>query len=91
MTEMIGGNNGGNGEAKETVEIKDLVIAVRRGEKNLEVLVNTANRPELEVALMRLTHTVFGVFNAMSHDAQKSSKIIQPKNSIMDFARKIRK
>ena len=82
---------GDNGELhnKETVNVEDLVLAVKRGENGIETLVNSNNRAELEVALMRLTHQVFGVFNAMSHAAQEASKskIVKP-GGIMNFARR---
>lgn len=83
---------GDNGELKETVNIEDLIIAVRRGKDGqIETLINTANRQELEISLMRLTHQCYGVFNAMSYaKAQENKpKIVQP-GGIMNFARRKR-
>jgi len=75
-----------NGDTiKETVKLDDLIIAVKRGENGIETLINTANRQELEIALMRLTHQVYGVFNAMSYAAQQEKKIIKP--GIINFVR----
>jgi hypothetical protein len=81
-----------NGGAENEVKIDDLIIAVRRGENGkIETLVNSADRAELEIALMRLGHQVFGVFNAMSYAQQKKSEIIKPKGSVIDFARRFKK
>lgn len=71
------------------VHVSELIIAVRKNKNGgIDTLINTNNRADLEVSLMRLTHQCFGVFNAMSYEAmQANKKIIQPKGSIMNFVR----
>ena len=79
-----------NEDPDQFVDMDELIIAVKRGDGNiLQTFINTVTRTELEIALMRLTHQCFGVFNAMSH-AQQQAQIIKPKGSIIDFVRKRR-
>ena len=60
--------------------VDDLIIAVQRTDHGVETLVAPTSREELEIALSRITHQCYGIFNAMSHAAQKASKsrIIKP-------------
>lgn len=83
--------SGDNGDSiKETVALDELILAVKRGKDGqIETMVSPATRAELEVALMRITHLCYGIFNAMSHEAQQS-KIVQPKGSIINFARRMK-
>lgn len=77
----------------DNIKISELIIGARRTEgNNIETLINTNTRTELEVSLMRLTHHCYGIFNAMSMAAHKAqeSKIIKPKGSIIDFVRRKR-
>ncbi len=73
-----------NGELKDTVKTEDIVFAVTRvkkdGKEQLYTYLNPENRCQLEVALMRMTHTCYGVFNAMSFDEQAKNKssILKP-------------
>lgn len=72
------------------VSINDLILAVKRGKENIgiETYIGATNRTELEIALMRITHQAFGIFNAMSYAQQQSNtKIIKPKGNIMNFVR----
>jgi len=71
------------------VNVKDLILAVKRGDGKIETLVAPVNRVELEIALMRITHQCYGVFNAMSHAEQQSKKSViqKPGGEIMDFVR----
>lgn len=73
----------------ETVNLEDLIIAVKRNKDGkIETLVGPSNRQELEIALMRITHQCFGIFNAMSHAEQQSKIIEKPQGSILDFVRR---
>lgn len=76
---------------REMVAIDDLIIAVKRGKDGaFETLINPKSRTELEIALMRLTHMAYGIFNAMSNEAQKKA-IIKPKGSMLNFARGLKR
>lgn len=71
------------------IDTEELILAVRRGsEGKVETLIGAVQRQELEVALMRITHQVYGIFNAMSYENQKQSGIIKPKGGVMDFVRR---
>lgn len=71
------------------INVKDLILAVKRNSSGVETLIAPSSRQELEVALMRITHQAFGIFNAMSHAQQQASKpkIVQP-GGILNFARR---
>ena len=71
------------------VNLNDMILAVRRGpHDNLETFLAPVNRVELEVALMRITHQAFGIFNAMSYAQQEAAKPkIQAPGGIINFAR----
>jgi len=72
--------------------VDDLIMAVQRTDHGVETLVAPTSREELEIALMRLTHQCYGIFNAMSHAAQEASKskIVKPGDGVMDFVRRKR-
>ena len=69
------------------ININELIIAVKKKGNLLETLIGSVSRTELEIALMRITHQCFGVFNAMSHAQQQANapKIVKP--GIMNFVR----
>lgn len=78
---------------EDWVHLNRLILAVRKDSSgNFETLVAGGRpRPELEIALMRLTHYCYGIFNAMSYAQQKGKEIIQPKGSMLNFARRFKK
>jgi hypothetical protein len=70
----------------------DLILAAKRGKNGIDTLIAPASRTELEIALMRITHQCYGVFNAMSMAQQQAQKkIVQPKHGVMDFVRRKRR
>jgi hypothetical protein len=95
--EMMELNNNESEINKEMVAVEDLIIAVKRdGEGKISTLINTGNRQELEVSLMRLTHQCYGIFNAMSFADQQAAgkgRIIKPggNGGIMKFVRRGKK
>jgi len=55
--------------------LDDLILAAQRcGDEPVETLVAPSCREELEIALSRITHKCYGIFNAMSHAAQEANK-----------------
>ena len=68
------------------VHMSELIIAVRKGEKGIETLINPESPVNVELSLTRLTRTAY-LFLQSNDMKNREQKIVPAKGSMLNFAR----